>query len=165
MKAEIYFFMTAPDAEAFIKHVEELVDSIEEHSESSIFIIGDCQIEYLPSIMIESSLLTGSIAIDSGGIDNGCTQYLRANKTYKALRNWIKKGYYSRLCTWTEGEDMQATSSRTRDLWLGPDAKKNKESNNDMQLRLSLTSDVLFDLAPETSTMGGIKPKAGKKKK
>ncbi|MEE9343955.1 MAG: hypothetical protein V3V12_10025 [Gammaproteobacteria bacterium] len=157
--------MSTPDTEAFLKEAKKLIDSIEAHGESSVFIIGDCQIEYLPSIMIENSLLTGSIAIDSGGIDNGCTQYLRANKAYKALRNWIKKGYYSRLCTWTEGEDMQTTSSRTRDLWLGPDAKQNKESNNDMQLRLSLTSNMRFDLAPETNTMGGIKPKPEKKKK
>ena len=160
MKAEIHFFMTAPDAEEFINHVEGLVDSIKDDGESFLLIIGDCQIVYTPSVLSESTLSAGSIAIDSGGIYEGCNQHLKANSIYKKLRKWIKNNYYNRLCTWTEGN--ADNTSRTRDFWLGPDAKQRKESNNEMVLRLSCKSGTLFDLAPEMNIMGDITPKIKK---
>lgn len=152
--------MTARDAEVFIDHVEKLVDSIKENGESSLLIIGDCQIVYTPSILSENTLSAGSIVIDSGGIDEGCKQHLKANSVYKNLRKWIKNNYYNRLCTWTEGN--ADNSSRSRDFWLGPDAKQRKEHDNTMVLRLSFTSSTLFDLAPDMNIMGDITPKTKK---
>ena len=160
MKAEIQFFMTAQDAEVFINHVKGLVDSINVNGDSSLLIIGDCQIVYTPSVLSENTLLAGSIAIDSGGIDEGCSQHLKANSIYKKLRKWIKNNYTNRLCTWTEGDADNA--SRIRDFWLGPDARQRKEHDKEMLLRLSLTSSTLFDLAPDMKVMGDITPKTRK---
>lgn len=160
MKAKIQFFMTPSDAEVFINHVEGLVDSIKEKDGSSMFILGDCQIIYIPSVMSENTLTSGSIEIDSGGIDEGCKQRLKANDVYKKLRKWLKNNYYSRLCTWTEGDADKA--SRTRDFWLGPDARQRKENDNEIELRLSFKSNTLFDLAPDMNIMGDITPKTKK---
>jgi len=160
MKAEIQFFMTAEDAEVFINLAEELVDSKKENGASSLLIIGDCQIVYVPSVLSENILMAGSIAIDSGGIDAGCKQRLKAEAVYKKLRKWIKNNYSNRLCTWTEGNADKV--SRVRDFWLGPDARQRKESDSKMELRLSFTSSTLFDLAPDMNVMGDITPKTKK---
>lgn len=152
--------MTAADAAVFINHVEGLVDSIKENGESSLFMIGDCQIVYTPSVLSENTLSAGSIAIDSGGIDAGCKQRLKVEAVYKKLRKWIKHNYNNRLSTWTEGNADNA--SRIRDFWLGPDATQRKESDKKMVLRFSFTSSTLFDLAPDMNIMGDITPKTKK---
>lgn len=160
MKAAIQFFMTTTDAQAFLQQAEELVDSIEEQAESTLLKIGDCEIVYTPSLKSENTLTAGSIAINSGGIDDGCKHRLKADGVYKKLRKWIKSNYTNRLCTWTEENTDKI--SRVRECWLGPDARQMKEVDKNMVLRLSLSSSTLFDLAPDMNVMGDITPKTKK---
>lgn len=162
MKAEIQLFMTATDSEEFMSLVDELVNSVKEVDGSFLFMIGDCEIVYTPSVLSGFTLSAGSIAINSGGIDKGCKQRLKADGIFKKLRKWIKKNYTNRLCTWTGGDTDKV--SRVRDFWIGPDARQRKESDNELLLRLSLASSTFFDMAPDMSIMGDITPKEKKKR-
>lgn len=153
MKAELQFLMSATDTDAFLTFAKDHVDSMED----SRFVIGDCEIIFTPSKLIDNALIVGSIMINSGGIDDGLQDQTRANNTYRTLRNWIKKHYYSRLSTWTVGNE--AKMGRTRNHWLGPDAKQWKETTGNTEMRLSETSQVMFDIAPEFASMGGVEPK------
>ena len=158
MKAELQFFMLPSDVETFIRFAEDYVDTI--NKTDQCFTVGNCELGFKPSQLIENTLMVGTLSVDSGGLDDGCSDHLRANKSYRALRKWIKENYDNRLSTWMENE--QHKMGRTRNQWLAPDAKAWKQSNATAVMRFSQTSPVLFDIAPEFVTMGGIKPKGDK---
>ena len=156
MKAEIQFLMSPKDTDEFIAFAKQSVDDHDEDSEC--FRIGDCEINFQPSVMPNAmTIIIGYIAINSGGLDDGCKDQNRANKTYRELRNFIKKRYYNRLSTWTEGQKEKA--NRSRNHWLGPDAQHWKTENPNALMRLSNSSSILFDIAPEFHEMGSIEPK------
>ncbi len=158
MKAELQFFMLPSDVETFIRFAEDYVDTI--NKTDQCFTVGNCELGFKPSQLIENTLMVGTLSVDSGGLDDGCSDHLRANKSYRTLRKWIKENYDNRLSTWTE--DKQHEMGRTRNQWLAPDAKVWKQSNETAVMRFSHTSPVLFDIAPEFVTMGGIEPKGDK---
>ena len=154
MKAELQFFMLEEDTAEFLEFAQQHIDHIED---TTHFIIGDCEILFTPSKLIGDTLLMGKIAINSGGVDDGLKDQTRANNSYRQLRNWIKKNYYGRLNTWTEGKEEK--SSRSRNLWLGKAAKKWKEENPDnTTMRLSEDSSIIFGIAPEIHAIGKIVP-------
>lgn len=163
MKAELQFFMSSQDTEAFLAFASNHIDRHEERENTEsqeaelVFVVGDCELIFKPSRLIDNTLLIGSLSINSGGLDDGLNDQTRANNTYRQLRNWIKKHYYSRLSTWTDGNENKL--SRTRNHWLGSDAKQWKQANPDAQLCLSENYGVFFDIAPEMGSMGGIEPK------
>jgi hypothetical protein len=157
MKAELQFFMLPSDVETFIGIAKEHVDTIETDTD---FNVGDCLLAFQPSKQHESTLIVGTLSVNSGGLDEGCKDHLRANKAYRALRNWIKQHYDNRLSTWEEGKEDKI--GRTRNQWLAPDAKCWKQDNDDAVLRFSHSSPILFGIAPEFVTMGGIEPSGGK---
>lgn len=153
MKAELQFFMLDDDTTEFLAFAQQHIDSIDD---STCFVIGDCEIQFTPSKQVGDTLLMGKIAIDSGGIDEGLKDQTRANNAYRQLRNWIKKNYYGRLNTWTEGKEDK--SSRSRNLWLGNAAKKWKEENPNSTMRLYEDSPIIFGIAPELHAIGKIVP-------
>jgi hypothetical protein len=157
MKAELQFFMLPSDVETFIHFVTDHVDNVELNVG---FMLGDCMLEFKPSQWRENTLMVGTLLIDSGGLDDGCADHLRANKAYRILRNWIKENYDNRLSTWI-GDEVHKMG-RSRNQWLAPDAKKWKQQHKDAVMRFSKTSDVMFDIAPEFSGIGGIKPRGDK---
>ncbi len=157
MKAELQFFMLPSDIEAFVHFAKDHVDSIQSNQ---YFMVGDCELRFQPSKLIENTLTVGTLSIDSGGLDNGCKDHLRANNSYRALRKWIKTHYDNRLSTWSEGEMHKM--KRTRNQWLAPNAKIWKQENKEAVMRFSKTSPIFFDIAPEFSTMGGIEPREDK---
>ena len=153
MKAELQFFMLKDDEREFLAFAEQHIDKIENQNH---FVIGDCEVIFTPSVLTGDTLFMGSIAINSGGIDDGLKDQTRANNTYRQLRNWIKKRYYNRMSTWTEGEEDK--SSRTRNIWLGTHAKKWAEENKNAKMKLSETSSICFGIAPELKAIGKIEP-------
>ena len=157
MKAELQFFMLPSDAQVFIDFAKNHIDSL---TPDNHFAIGDCLLEFKPSQQIENTLTVGTLSINSGGLDDGCSDHLRANKTYRILRNWIKDQYDNRLSSWIETQESKI--GRTRNQWLAPDAKSWKQQNDDAIMRFSSQSPVFFGIAPEFSNMGGIEPSAGK---
>jgi hypothetical protein len=157
MKAELQFFMLPSDAEDFINFAKDHIETI---TADNNLAIGDCILEFQPSQLTENTLTVGTLSIDSGGLDDGCSDHLRANKAYRTLRNWIKDKYDNRLSTWVETQESKM--GRSRNQWLAPDAKSWKQENNDAVMRFSLQSPVLFDIAPEFSRMGGIEPSSDK---
>ena len=156
MKAELQFFMLDTDTAQFQEFAQQYIDRIDVIEEKIHFIIGDCEVLFTPSKLIGETLLMGKIAINSGGVDDGLKDQTRANNTYRQLRNWIKKNYFGRLSTWTEGKEEK--SSRSRNLWLGMAAKKWAEENPDSTMRLTETSSIIFGIAPETHEIGKIVP-------
>lgn len=153
MKAELQFFMIDSDKAEFLDFAQQHIDRIEDDTH---FIIGDCEILFTPSVLIDDTLLMGKIAINSGGVDDGLKDQTRANNAYRQLRNWFKKNYYGRLSTWTEGKEEKL--SRSRNLWLGLGAKKWKEENPDTTMKLSKEGSIIFGIAPETHAIGKIVP-------
>lgn len=157
MKSELQIFMLPSDVEAFINFAKDHIDTI---TPNQCFTVGDCELGFYPSKMVENTLMVGTLSVDSGGLDDGCKDHLRANKAYRTLRKWIKANYDNRLSTWSEG--MEHKMGRTRNQWLAPDAKQWKQSNEDAVMRFSQHNPVLFGIAPEFTTMGGIEPKGEK---
>lgn len=157
MKAELQFFMLPSDVKTFIHFATDHVDTIKPDQG---FSVGDCKLAFQPSQWIENTLMVGTLSVDSGGLDDGCKDHLRANKAYRTLRKWIKEHYDNRLSTWMEDEEHKI--GRTRNQWLAPDAKAWKQENNNAVMRFSQTNSVLFDIAPDSVKMGGIEPSAGK---
>ncbi|MCK5917553.1 MAG: hypothetical protein KAG34_03970 [Cocleimonas sp.] len=157
MKAELQFFMLPSDAEDFINFAKDHIDTITADND---LVIGDCILSFQGSELIENTLTVGTLSVDSGGLDNGCSDHLRTNKTYRTLRNWIKNKYDNRLSSWVETQESKM--GRSRNQWLAPDAKSWKQQNDDAIMRFSTRSPVFFDIAPEFSNMGGIEPSAGK---
>ena len=153
MKAELQFFMLDDDTKEFLTFAKQHIDRIEDETH---FIVGDCEISFTPSKLVNDTLLMGKIAIDSGGVNDGLKDQTRANNAYRQLRNWIKKSYYGRLNTWTEGKEEKST--RSRNLWLGMAAKKWKEENPDSTMRLKEGGSIIFGIAPEVPVIGKIEP-------
>ena len=147
MDAEIRFFMTTNDEVEFLefanKHVDEikLGQGIESKQQ---FIIGDCKLLYTPTLLEENTMYSGVLEIRVES-ENICNNQLKANTTYKKLRNWIKKKYWSRLAYINKLKKDKLTPSRIH--WLAPDAKKWKEANPEKHiLKLSKTSWMVFDI-------------------
>lgn len=157
MKAELQFFMLPSDVETFINIAKAHVDSIDANRN---FKVGDCLLAFQPSKQTENTLIVGTLSLDSGGLDHGCKDHLRANKAYRALRNWIKQHYDNRLSTWEDGKKDKI--GRSRNQWLAPDAKYWKQNNDNAVMRFSYENPIFFGIAPEFVTMGGIVPSGGK---
>ena len=147
MDAEIRFFMTSKDEADFIAfakiHIDEILPS---DSQQQRFTIGDCELLFTPTLIEESTMYSGvlEIRIDATA-DTVCKNQMRANLSYKKLRNWIKKKYWSRLAFINEKKNNTLMPSRIH--WLAPDAKKWKEADPEKhQLKLSKTSWMVFDI-------------------
>ena len=90
-------------------------------------------------------MYTGVFEIRIKNNDNACENQIRANASYKKLRNWIKKNYWSCLAFINENKKNKLTPSCIH--WLAPDAKAWKESDEKNHLlKLSKTSWMTFDI-------------------
>jgi hypothetical protein len=148
MDAEIRFFMTDEDEEAFLAVVNKNVDQILQTDTSQLrLIVGDCELLYTPTQIEGNTLYTGVLEIRTTNIklETTCNDQVQASKTYKKLRNWIKKNYWSRLAYINKTKKDQLMPTRIH--WLAPQAKKWKEADPEKHhLKLSKTSWMVFDI-------------------
>jgi hypothetical protein len=150
MDAEIRFFMTIGDEEAFFDFAKKQVDSIvvfdaESETQKQRLHIGDCELYFTPTVIEDNTMYSGVLEIRIENTDTACKNQMRANMTYKKLRNWIKKKYWSRLAFINKMKKDQLMPSRIH--WLAPEAKKWKEADPEKHLlKLSKTSWMVFDI-------------------
>ncbi len=151
MQSEIQFFMTQTDQEEFFAYAETLVDRLgndqdDKPAGTTIFSIGKCKLLFTPSPFENNTLFAGKISINT--LDEkgkACDEEQRAKKTYRDIKKWIKKNYWSRLAYLDKTKNNKLTPSRA--YFLGSDAKKWKDSNpGKHKLKLSATSWVVFEI-------------------
>lgn len=145
MDAEILFFMSEADQKTFFVEVEKHCDRIETRTDMFHLIIGDCYLQFTPTLFEESTLYCGRLEIRMGSTEKNCKNQEKAKSVFRKLRNWIKKHYWSRLAYLNKNKRDKLTPSRNH--WLGPDAKRWKETNPTHNiLKLSKTSWMQFDI-------------------
>ncbi len=145
MDAEILCFMTEKDQEDFFREVQKHCDEINLSTLPMQLVVGDCRLLFTPTKSDNETLYCGKLEIRLGPSDSACNSQERAKKVFRKLRNWIKKGYWSRLAYLNQNKKGKLTPSRNH--WLGPDAKRWKELNPDKHiLQLSKTSWMTFDI-------------------
>ncbi len=145
MDAEIQFFMTKQDESDFFAFVKKQVDTMKDVESGYQLVIGDCELYFVPSEKEGNILYTGKLEIRLGNADIAYQDLERAKSTFRKLRNWVKKNYWSRLAYQNKNKKNKLTPSRVH--WLGPDAKKWKEASPENHvLKLSKTSWMVFEL-------------------
>ncbi len=146
MDAEIRFFMTLKDEADFLDFAKKHVDEIKKNNESKQqLIVGDCELLYTPTLIENKTMYSGVLEIRIENTESACKNQLRANASYKKLRNWLKKKYWSRLAYINKAKKDKLMPSRIH--WLGPDAKKWKEADSvNHKLQLSKTSWMIFEI-------------------
>jgi hypothetical protein len=146
MDAEIRFFMTSKDEVEFISFANKHVDEIKQSNNTlqQHFVIDECELLFTPTQLKNNIMYSGVLEIRISAEDS-CKGQLRTTSTYKKLRNWIKKKYWSRLAFINKTKNDKLMPSRIH--WLAPDAKKWKEDNpEEHSLKLSKTSWMVFDI-------------------
>jgi len=147
MDAETRFFMTPTDQAEFIQFAKKHVDEIDKSSIPHRFIVSDCELLFTPTELEEKTktMYSGVFEIRIKADDTACKNQIKANASYKKLRNWIKKKYWSRLAFINKTKNDKLMPSRIH--WLAPEAKKWKETDEDNHiLKLSKTSWMVFNI-------------------
>ncbi len=145
MDAEIQFFMSEKDEEDFFDFASKHVDNIERNDSTLYLLIDDCKLTFSASILERDILYKGLLEIRLNNVDASCKGIERAKSTFRKLRNWIKKKYWSRLAYFNKNKKDKLTPTRVH--WLGPDAKKWKDSDPENHvLKLSTTSWMIFEI-------------------
>ena len=143
MDAEILFFMTQADQEDFFHQVDVQCDHIEKQNDAYLFLVGESHLLFKPSVFDNNTLYCGSLEIRSKTLEASIKDIEKAKKTFRVLRNWLKKHYWSRLAYYNKKDKL----TPSRNHWLGPKAKQWKEKNTEQHhLRLSPTSWVSFNI-------------------
>ena len=145
MDAEIRFFMTMGDEAEFLEFASKHIDEIKKgKSLKQHFIIDECELLYTPTKVENNTMYSGVLEIRTTAEDT-CKGQLRASNTYKKIRNWLKKKYWSRLAFINKAKKDKLMPSRIH--WLGPEAKKWKQEDPQNHiLKLSKTSWMVFDI-------------------
>ncbi len=145
MDAEILFFMTEKDQSEFLSFAEKSCDSIVSQNCIYEFIVGDCKLLFTPSISEKDTLYCGKLEIRLGRSEFNCNDQEKTKSAFRKFRNYLKKGYWSRLAYENNNKKGKLTPSRNH--WLGPDAKQWKEADaKNHTLKLSKTSWMEFDI-------------------
>jgi hypothetical protein len=145
MDAEIILFMTKKDQADFLTFAKKYIDSTDISETACRLVVGECELLLTPSKMKHNVMVTGKFEIRLGPSESACKDQERAKKTFRKLRNYIKKQYWSRLAYINKKKKNQLTPSRNH--WLGPDAKtwKDADAKNHV-LKLSQTSWMEFEI-------------------
>jgi hypothetical protein len=158
MKAEIQFFSMPDDAGEILALVKNKIDTIEEGSR---LLIGDCEVNYTSGTIKNNLLLMGSLAINTGPVDNACADQERAKAVYRKIRKWLKKNYSNRLNTYQlEGERKDAAE---RNHWLSPAAAEWVKAADGRLLKITENSMTAFEIMNVSNLMGEIKPVSSNK--
>lgn len=145
MDAEIQFFMTSKDEADFLVFAQKQLDSVEKGDDIYSLVLGDCELQFTPSLLEAEILYMGKLEIRLGNPELKHKDLERAKSTFRKLRNWIKKKYFSRLAYLNKNKKDKLTPSRVH--WLGPDAKQWKEADSKNHiLKLSQTSWMVFEI-------------------
>jgi len=143
MDAEILFFMTPKDQADFLAFAKNQLDGVDASDTILHLTVGDCSLHFTPSFMEDDVIYMGKLEIRLGKVD--CNDKERLKATFRKLRNWIKKHYFSRLAYLDKKKKDKLTPSRVH--WLGADAKQWKQSEPSKHfLRLSKTSWMIFEI-------------------
>jgi len=147
MESELQFFMTEKDQAEFLAYAETLFDRMSKSKDNTHRLqIGNCAITFTPSPFEKNIMYTGKLRINT--IDEhgqACNNEEQTKKAYRQLKKWIKKNYWSRLAFLDKNKKDKLTPSRA--YFLGPDAKKWKDSNpGKHKLKLSATSWMVFEI-------------------
>lgn len=145
MDAEILFFMTELDQRNFLLEVEKQCDQIQKEADYYLFLVGESYLQFTPTLSQDNTLYCGKLEIRSGSLEGVSKDQEQAKATFRKLRNWLKKTYWSRLAYSNKNKKDKLTPSRNH--WLGPDAKEWKETKPDVHsLKLSASSWMTFDI-------------------
>jgi len=158
MKAELQFFAMPDDAEEFLTFAKDKVDSIENNHR---FVVGDCEILYTASVIDNVMLLIGSVAINTGTVDNSCVDQERAKSIYRSLRKWFKKNYSNKLSTYSLDDSEKVALARNH--WVSPAAIAWKKADSQRQLKLYATSPIVFELLKISKLIGKPVPVSSNK--
>ena len=158
MKAELQFFAMPDDAEEFLAFARDKVDSIEN---DHCLVIGDCEIIYTAGVIDGMMLLVGSIAINTGTVDNSCAAQERAKAVYRSLRKWLKKNYSNKLSTYSLDDSEKVALARNH--WISPAAIAWKKAKSQRLLKLYNTSPIVFALLKISKLIGKPVPVASNK--
>ena len=158
MKAELQFFAMPDDAEEFLAFARDKVDSIENNHR---LVIGDCKIIYTAGVIDDTMLLVGSIAINTGTVDNSCADQERAKAVYRSLRQWFKKTYSNKLSTYSLDDSEKVALARNH--WISPAAIAWKKADSQRLLKLYDTSPIVFALLKISKLIGKPVPVASNK--
>ena len=128
-----------------LKFAQKHVDEIDNSSHPHRFIVGDCELLFTPTVLEEKTSIMYSGVLEIRIKADDCKNQIKTNASYKKLRNWIKKKYWSRLAFINKTKNDKLMPSRIH--WLAPEAKKWKEADADNHiLKLSKTSWMVFDI-------------------
>lgn len=167
MKAELQFFAMPDDTKETLAFTKGKVDTIEkvegQDNDLSIFrlVVGDCELIYTPNVIQGDMLLVGSIAINTGTAEDSCADQERAKAAYRKIRNWFKKDYSNKLCTFNlEGDRDDGVA---RNHWISPAAIQWKQENETRLLKLYDTSPMAFEIMVVSKKIGKLIPVESKK--
>jgi hypothetical protein len=156
MKAELQFFAMPDEKSEVLAFVEDKVDTIQEMDNQRHLIIGDCKLVFTGSSIQEDMLIVGSIAINTGTVDDSCADQEKAKAVYRKIRNWFKKGYSNKLCTYSlEGDRDDGVA---RNHWISPAAIEWKKEDKSRLLKLYDTSPIAFDIMVVSKKIGKLVP-------
>ena len=156
MKAELQFFALPNDSDEVLATVKDTVDAIETQKGNTRIIVGDCELVYTPGALEGRLLIVGSLAINTGPVDDSCADQERAKKVYRHIRNWFKKNYSNKLYTYMLEGDKNETAARNH--WISPSASAWVQEDKERQLKLYDTSPLVFDIMVVKNTMGKLVP-------
>lgn len=158
MKAELQFFAMPEDVEEILALIEAKIDAIKYKHR---FVVGDCEVTYKAGVLIDDILLMGSIAIDTGTVDNSCAAQERAKSVYRIVRKWIKKHYSNRLNTYQLTGERKDKAARNH--WISPAAVAWKKADEQHILKITAESSTAFDIMQVSRLMGEIVPVSSNK--
>lgn len=158
MKAELQFFAMPDDAEEFLAFAREKADSIENNHR---LVIGDCEIFYTAGVIDNTMLLVGSVAINTGTVDNSCADQERAKAIYRSLRQWVKKNYSNKLSTYSLDKSEKVALARNH--WISSAATTWKKADSQRELKLYASSPIAFALLKISKLIEKPVPVASKK--
>ncbi len=158
MKAELQFFALPDDIDEMLAVVRDEVDAIEDGGRLRI---GECDIQLTAGAIQGDHLLVGSVAINTGPVDEPCKDQEKAKAVYRSIRKWIKKHYSNRLFSYQLEGNRKETAARNH--WISPAAVAWKKEAPARLLKLYATSPLAFDIMVVSKQMGEIKPVSSNK--
>lgn len=122
MRSQLQFFMVEDDEREFLAFAEQEVDSVETSKSSSLWLmVGDCPIQFCPSVSKNSVLNSGRIAIATTGTEQVYESSLKGERIFKRLRRWMRERYSNSLVC--RNMNIPGSDMAVRDFWVGPFAE------------------------------------------
>jgi hypothetical protein len=158
MKAELQFFAMPDDIDEILALVNDKIDFIEDNHH---WLIADCEVTYKAGVIKGNVLLMGSIAINTGSVDNSCVAQERAKAVYRTVRKWMKKHYSNQLNTYQLVGERKDKAARNH--WISPAAAQWKTENPANVLKIIEKGAMAFEIMQVSRLMGEVVPVSSNK--